>query len=76
LGIAPLGPTELLKLLPEGGDVKLRFEITLLDGKEQTDSSHPLGQLRARTERSAARKSDRCRNKIPAIHSTTSSRRR
>ena len=47
LGIAALGPTELLNLLTESGDVNLRFKIALLDRKEQTDPSHPLGQLRA-----------------------------
>jgi len=55
--MCPMHPSmsrRLLKSLSKDSDVDLRFRITLLDGKNQTDPSHSL-QLGARSERSAAR---------------------
>jgi hypothetical protein len=73
--IAPLRPAELLKFLPERGDLGLPFRVALGIRHKRTNPPHSIRLLRARRERPDGRRTAEQRDERAPLHSSTSSAR-
>ena len=66
--IAALGPAELLKFVPERGNVGLSLRVALGIRHKSTDPSHDVSLLRARRERPRSRRAAEQRDELASSH--------
>src|SRR6266436_9374349 len=74
MDIAAFRPPELLKSLPEGSYVSLKFRVALRMGHQYADPPHPVSLLPTRGNRPRRSNAEQ-RDELAPFHSMTSSAR-
>ena len=69
--VAPFGPTQFLKPLPECRSAGVSFRVAFAISQQQTDVPHPLRLLRAHFERPRYRRGTNKRDELAPFHTAT-----